>query len=1742
MADSTSDIDYTTVRLKDRTTFPEWYSALRYWAFHKRVWQYIDPDAVENPIILGEETIESRTPASSFGTLSNLNALSAQKRLLVNRDPIRPEPPSKIPPGENEDDDTKASREETNKNRIETYTLQVNNYRAASIQFTNTETLINVISTWIRKTVDPSILSPVYDKLVSDGDASTHALVKELKRIYAPRTSTTQELIRQKYRLHLKKAENSRVNVDTWFREWSSLYRKALNNDIPEVQGELAVTDWLQALIPRIAPTWATRQLQKRYEDDNPPSLDKLEESFSRLLQMSQIQNAGGIKGPGVFATFGELSNNQSDNSRNSGNANKRAVCPCAKDADHRWQPTKCRRLETAITGKVNSGKASKSLTPDDILAIRQRLARSEWKDLRKALIKEGWTLGNLKANNSGNSEVVAAAIETAMFLSDNPSGSTDFPESVFDLLNTFDKHPLSDSTILDSGASTHLVNDEALLVPGSFKLSPRGPPTTIEAGTQSLPVKGEGERVLKGVFKGSRKDLRLTKVKVIEGFHVNIVSQRLLSKAGIWYFGYDDTLRTGDLASSTIEKKLHCVGNLLFIEYKPRSTYSQAFAVMPTRPSYINITRTDSEDLWHLRAGHLGQEALKRLVEAAQGVKINGTPRRDCEHCSVAHTTAVVSRRPKEPSPRPFYRISWDLFDMPTGHGNNEWALIIKDDFSGKIWVYPLLNKGLDGILDVFKKFSNWVKNKYRLSIVVIHQDGDTATVNWRGQTKFDDWAEEEGIERSITPSDTHEPNGPSERAGKEVITKGIAMSEGGHLPKHLWPDVLEAAAWLHAMSPAERKGWKTPNEVLNQWFQSYFKWYQPALLRSATADLRPDWTHTYAYGCRAYPLNKDRAAGRHKREFKVNPRGHIGYLVGYRASNIYRIWIPTLDRVITTRNVVFDERTFFVDKSQELPREEAVKVADALDEVHLLDPGEAFEGVLVPQELEDEARGIPSQQTEMDTHFGGDDLPESVKEAGQASSHQMEGSAPLRADRLADDQLEIRNKERATGLETPETTPEPGSFGDRHMGGDPGGRRHERRVRALPGGAPSSSPSERYSQRSEFEIPIATSSSAGRDSTQADRVANGPHPKTAPAMNRNRKPKGAPPTRESGRLRKRRDDDQDDQLGGGGNKLVLALIGDIEDPDDPMYDYARQYYPRAIERSKDVASESSYTTATETVMAAILGYKMRHSTPEKRLRRDDLPPPPTSWKQFTGDHKHPLTELFKEASRNEIELLKQQNTWEVIDHSKSPTRPLPLKWVWSYKFNEDGILDKIKARIVVRGDLQKKDSLQQTYAATLAAKSFRAAMAIAAEFDLEVYQYDVVGAFLNAYQRSNSSVTVELPDGFKIEGKCAKLSKALYGLRDSPLLWYKEFSDTLLSIGLEASNEEPCLFFNKDRTTFVLFYVDDILLLFHKDAQEKALKLFQYVLDKYTIKFIGPVNWFLGVRVIRDRAKRTIALVHDTYIEKVTKKFGLHETNTFPVTPLPSEELVKSTREASKQEIHKYQERVGSVLYTAIMIRPDIAHSTSLLSRFLTNPSEEHFKAVNHLIVYLWRTRHQAIVYGGYNGPALTVCCDASYADDLETRKSSYGYIILLFGGAIVWKAARQPTVTTSTTEAELLALSDVAKESMALKRFFNEIQLDVGVMWKIFCDNAQTIRLVIGENERIQTKLRHVDIRNMWLRQEYQRGSFDVEYLATAEMPADGLTKNLTKQQFKRFKDHLNLQDFTSHIEKTEESQMN
>ncbi|KAF6517865.1 hypothetical protein HZS61_008144 [Fusarium oxysporum f. sp. conglutinans] len=520
-----------------------------------------------------------------------------------------------------------------------------------------------------------------------------------------------------------------------------------------------------------------------------------------------------------------------------------------------------------------------------------------------------------------------------------------------------------------------------------------------------------------------------------------------------------------------------------------------------------------------------------------------------------------------------------------------------------------------------------------------------------------------------------------------------------------------------------------------------------------------------------------------------------------------------------------------------------------------------------------------------------------------------------------------------------------------------------------------------------------------------------------------------------------------------------------------------------------------------------------------------------------------HPYRDAILKAEKAHLQSHKQSNSWEEVAKSMARGRQiLGCHWVYTYKLDKHGRLVKIKARLVIRGDQQDKDE-RDTYAATLAGMSFRTLVALANRFDYEMLQYDAVNAFVHA--TIDEDIYMEMPMGYRKKGRILKLRKALYGLRRSPLLWQKHFEKGLIRTGFQRVPGEDCCWLHGDIIFF--FYVDDCVLCFPETMKKEATKLMGDLQMIYHIEGGQPLQWFLGIEVIRDRPTRRLWLSQSVYVDKMKRL--LPDVMQIPnkVIPMTQEELLPYEGIASPGSTNSYQRKVGTLMYAAVMTRPDIAFASSRLARFNQNPGPLHHKAADRVLWYLLQTRGHSLEFGSEPGSeedGLQVASDASFGDNSLDRRSSQAFTMRLFGGITSWKANKQDTVTTSTTEAELLALSQAAKEALFASRLLSAMKIDLSAPTArrgtaqpsrvtIECDNKQTIRLVKEELIKLRTKLRHVDIHNHWLRQEITQGRIDVVYTSSAQLLADGFTKALPSDKFELFMQRLRLADLSEKL---------
>src|SRR5205814_6334732 len=107
------------------------------------------------------------------------------------------------------------------------------------------------------------------------------------------------------------------------------------------------------------------------------------------------------------------------------------------------------------------------------------------------------------------------------------------------------------------------------------------------------------------------------------------------------------------------------------------------------------------------------------------------------------------------------------------------------------------------------------------------------------------------------------------------------------------------------------------------------------------------------------------------------------------------------------------------------------------------------------------------------------------------------------------------------------------------------------------------------------------------------------------------------------------------------------------------------------------------------------------------------------------------------------------------------------------------------------------------------------------------------------------------------------------------------------------------------------------------------------------------------------------------------------------------------------------------------------NLTYAISQISQFNNSPNQTHYAVAKRVLRYLKGTLHVGITFSGSLGLKLELYYDADWADG-EDRKSISAYIVMLAGGAVSWRAKKQATVATSSTEAEYMALIESTKES--------------------------------------------------------------------------------------------------------------
>jgi transposase InsO family protein len=487
-----------------------------------------------------------------------------------------------------------------------------------------------------------------------------------------------------------------------------------------------------------------------------------------------------------------------------------------------------------------------------------------------------------------------------------------------------------------------------------------------------------------------------------------------------------------------------------------------------------------------------------------------------------------------------------------------------------------------------------------------------------------------------------------------------------------------------------------------------------------------------------------------------------------------------------------------------------------------------------------------------------------------------------------------------------------------------------------------------------------------------------------------------------------------------------------------------------------------------------------------------------------------------WKEAMDRELTTLEKAGTWVDVPRP-SDKNIVGSKWVYCVKRKADGSVDKYKARLVARGFTQiYRVDYFTTFSPVAKLSSFCTILAIAARHDWEIESFDFNAAYLNGELDDDEEIYMHPPPGYDTDSDFVKrLRKALYGLKQAGRKWYDTLLRALADIGFSVSQADPGVFIAKIGNDILILavHVDDCVF-----TGSSALLITEYkekINSCYAFSDLGPINWLLGIRVMRNRAEHTISLSQTAFIDSILSCFALTDAKPCASPMIPGFIYTKdhspsSPEEAAQMKKTPYREAIGSLMYVAVAMRPDIAFAVSALSQFLSNPGRAHWEAVKHIFKYLSGTKTLELTYGGERH-GLEGYTDADGATQ-EHRHAMSGYAFLIDGGAVSWSSRKQELVTLSTAEAEYVAATHAAKEAIWLCKLIGELFPNLITSTPLHCDNQAALKLATDDNYHARTK--HIDIRYHFIRHIVATGALKLSYCPTEDMLADIFTKALPK----------------------------
>jgi hypothetical protein len=343
----------------------------------------------------------------------------------------------------------------------------------------------------------------------------------------------------------------------------------------------------------------------------------------------------------------------------------------------------------------------------------------------------------------------------------------------------------------------------------------------------------------------------------------------------------------------------------------------------------------------------------------------------------------------------------------------------------------------------------------------------------------------------------------------------------------------------------------------------------------------------------------------------------------------------------------------------------------------------------------------------------------------------------------------------------------------------------------------------------------------------------------------------------------------------------------------------------------------------------------------------------------------------------------------------------------------------------------------------------------------------------------------------------------------------WHKKIDGWFRGYGFHSSSADPCLytkFGSGGELLVIVLYVDDLIIASNSNAMVDDFKL--AISREFSMKDLKELGWILGMAIKRDREKRVMEISQTAYIDMMLAKFRMADCKPV-LTPMEGT-LTRMDGKDVKPD-NEYMKLVGSLLYAALVTRPDIAFAVQSLGKHLQAAGTEHWIAAKRVLRYLKGTREVGLRYTGTirGSFTLTGYADADYAGDKDNRRSTSGYAFTLSHGddvnTIDWKAKQQDVVALSSAESELISACSATQSAVYIRQLLVDLGFKQDEPTMIMEDNQACIAM--SNNQIIQKRTKHIDVRYHFVREKVESKEVELVYIPTQHQLADILTKPLS-----------------------------